>query len=147
MKSLVQIKRVVLLLMLPGALIGIQGCGSPAAPPVPEAVLAGSWELTTVNPSNLPKTVLTFDSNGNLTNITYTVGGASVSQIPISGSTTVVDSTVTISETLPNGGSISFQGTLNEAGTQATGNIVAVFSVTNIFTTTLPGVPAVLTKQ
>jgi hypothetical protein len=147
MKRVNRLQKVALLALVPMLLVGLYGCGALPGPPVPESVLAGNWILATANASNLPTTILTFDSNGNLTNIAYEIGGATVNQTPLNTATVVNGEAVTVTGTLPNSGSLSFQGTLNEFSTQATGNLIATISVTNIFSTTLPGVPATLTRQ
>lgn len=131
------------LTVVSGVILG--GCAA-AAPP-PEAILAGNWSLTTDQPSLLPPTTVTFDSNGNFTQITYEYQNATITQIPINGSTLVSGDTVTISESLDNGSSLNFVGTINSAGTQIKGNLVATLNITSIFVVQFNGVPATLTKQ
>jgi hypothetical protein len=137
--------KVLLALVVPVGVVLCGGC--PAAAPPPEAVLAGSWALTTNQPSNLPPTVLNFDANGNFTSIVYTVGGATITQTPINGSTLVSGTTVTVSQSLTNGSSLNFVGQLNAANTQASGTLIATLNITSILSIQFSSVPATITKQ
>lgn len=131
-------------LVLPAVVILCGGC---PAPPPPEAVLAGSWALTTDQPSALPPTVLNFDANGNFVSIVYTVGNTVITQTPVGGSSLVSGSTVTISQSLTNGSSLNFVGQLNSTNTQAQGSLIATLNIGNLLNIQFSGVPATITRQ
>ena len=92
---------------------GIFGC--PQILPPPEAALEGTWELIpddTVDP-RLTDWFLTFDSRGQLAEVTYTfVGGDTVTWHNPSGSIEVDEDQVHISVTFLTNG-FTFEGTLD----------------------------------
>jgi len=120
----------------------VGGCGTCLNPF--DDTLAGNWALTTDSESNLPDTVLTFDSNSQLTKVTFTLEGGTTIEATPSATTTISDSTVTINVSISQG-VLNFVGTLNEAQTVATGTLNAALTVGGA-TITLPGVDATLTK-
>ena len=77
-------KAILLCLCMMPVLI-FRGCAATAPPP--EAVLSGNWSLTTDQPSNLPPTTLSFNSDGTFTQIIYDVNNAMITQTPINGTT------------------------------------------------------------
>jgi hypothetical protein len=125
-----------------GSVLLFGGCG--VLPP--EAVLSGTWKLTTDEASTLPDTFLIFNSNGVLTTIQFVVGGATISQTIQTGSTTVSGTNVTISQGFGGTSSINFIGTLNTTNTVATGTLQTIINLGTI-TITLPATPATMTKQ
>ena len=124
----------------------VNGCASPSKPP--EAVLAGTWSLVPANATTpaLSELLLTFDSNGNLTQTQYQVGSNAVVTTPIiGGDTTVNGSDVTISVGFL-GNTLSFAGTLNSTNDLATGNLTTVITV-GLSTVTIDNGAATMTKQ
>lgn len=134
----------VVFLSIIGVICG--GCPAPApAPPLPEAILAGTWRLTTDNVTNLPGTTVVFDANGNLTSVTYVAADTTITQTPISGSTVVNGSVVAISQTFPNGSRMEFAGTLNTTATQIQGSLVLTINQ-GLFNIFIDNEPATLTR-
>jgi hypothetical protein len=125
-----------------GSVLLYGGCG--VLPP--EAVLSGTWKLTTDEASTLPDTFLIFNSNGVLTTIQFVVAGATISETVLTGSTTVTGTNVTISQGFGGTSSLNFIGTLNTTNTVITGNLQTIINLGAI-TITLPGTPATMTKQ
>jgi hypothetical protein len=132
-----------LLVCLSGVLVLIGGCAS-CFPPPNEAILAGNWSLTTDVSSDLPATVLFFDSLGQLTKIEFTLDSGVVVGTSPASVVTVTGSTVAIN-ILIGQGSINFLGTLDEAQNVATGTLNAALTLGGA-TITLPGVDATLTR-
>lgn len=124
----------------------LHGCGVTNPP---EAILAGTWSLV---PDNTPvpaltTLLLTFDSNGNWTQVQYQIGtSATVTKSISTGDTTVDGSDVTISATIGFGDTISFQGTLDSTNTVITGNITTILNSAGQ-TVTINNGPATMTKQ
>jgi hypothetical protein len=122
------------------------GCAPPPGPGPGEGILAGNWSLTTDQPSDLPPTVVSFDSTGKFTQIAYQVDGVTITQVPIDGSTLVSGNTVNISQTLTTGSSLDFVGQLNSANTQITGSLIATLNI-SILSIQVSDQPATLTRQ
>ncbi len=119
------------------------GC---AAPPPPEAVLSGTWQLTTDQPSTLPTTFLIFDTNGNLTTLQFVTNNATITQSNLNSNTLVNGSAVTVSATF-GVSTISFNGTLNSVNPFATGTLSAQLNLSNGIVVNLNGVAATLSKK
>ncbi len=96
------------------ATLAVLSAGCTPVPPA-TAVLAGTWKLTTPSDvTNLTELLLTFDSNGNLSNVTYKIGDKATITSPTPTATTAVaGQNVTISATFV-GNSLSFSGVLND---------------------------------
>ncbi|HVP12245.1 MAG TPA: hypothetical protein VMV94_13790 [Phycisphaerae bacterium] len=134
-----------LLLMVPFTCLPA-GCGVLFAPP-PEAVLAGTWNLTTQTTEPLTQLLLTFDQNGTLTTIVYQIGtDLAITTAVVSSSTDVNGKQVTISTTFL-GGTLSFNGTLNDANNVITGTLTTEIVLAPLTTVTINGGAATLTKQ
>lgn len=141
MKSRICLLSVSLLVLTSGLLTFVGGCGTVVPP---EAVLSGDWSLTTNSPSNLPPTLLNFDSSGNLKTITFTINNGNVQYDATNSTTLVSGKNVTI--TLAFGaGSLSFVGTLDDNNTNITGNLTTSIVINNL-TINLVGAAATLTK-
>jgi hypothetical protein len=131
------------LLVLTGiSVLVFSGC---AAAPPPEAVMSGTWKLTTDQPSALPTTYLTFDSNGNLTQIQFVTSKGTITQSNLNSTTLVNGSTVTISATF-GVSTVSFNGTLNSVDPFATGFLSTALNLSNGIVVNLTGVAATLSK-
>jgi hypothetical protein len=114
-------------------------------PVPPEAVLAGTWSVTAEDSPDLKELVFTFDSNGNLSNVTYQVGSNASISVPAPESTTEVNgSSVTISSTFLNN-SVVFEGTMNSTNTVITGTLTTQITVGGLIITIDNGA-ATLTK-
>lgn len=115
-----------------GLLAVMPGCAWLVAPP-PEAVLAGTWDLTPEAATDLEQLQLTFDGDGVLTQITYRVtDSTTLTVLDPPGQTEVDGSEVTIVATF-NGNALVFTGQLQ--GTtpeQINGNLTALISVGSI---------------
>ncbi len=106
------------------ALASAWGCGMieivPSTPP-PEAVLEGTWKLTTENDVGLTQTFFTFDARGQLDKVTYKVGqNTTVTDNSPTGHTTVLGNSVTIDSSFAGSGQV-LKGTLDETKTVITG--------------------------
>jgi hypothetical protein len=137
-------RRRALLLVVP-LLALMHGCASPP----PEAILAGTWSLVPTNATipALTTLLLTFDSNGNWTQVQYQIGSnATVTRSITTGDTTVNGSDVTISSSLGFGDTVSFAGTLDSTNTVITGNITTILNSSGQ-TITINNGPATMTKQ
>ena len=124
---------------------GCAGCLQP--PPPPEAVLAGTWLMTPV-PQTVPPVEnwrLTFDSDGNLTNITFTIVGVTTTWTNPSGATSVDGDSVYISST-DQGSGLTFTGTLNSDKNVIDGSLTSNIVVGGV-TISLSQGPATMTKQ
>ncbi len=133
-----------LMVVAPLALVA---AGCPTTEPPAEAVLAGTWEVsTTPEESDLTQLLLTFNQNGDLQTVTYQVSDNTVITVPSPlGNTNVEGQEVTISSTFL-GNSLSFSGTLNETNDVIEGNITTTITVGGIVITIDNG-EATLTKQ
>lgn len=117
-------KMTVCTLLLPLLVLG--GCPAPA-PPLPEAVLEGTWELTgDALPAEITDYLVTFNEVGEITRISFryneivTVTVSTSSSID--SSSTVSGSDVSIVASWFTVNNLVFSGTLNEALTQMTGS-------------------------
>jgi hypothetical protein len=106
-------------LMIPCiALLSIAGC--PPRVVDPRVALAGVWEFVSDEPQ-LGETLLTFDRNGDLTQITYVVGGVTFTPTTFAGTTDVdADKNVSVSATF-GVSTFAFFGTINEGLDQIIG--------------------------
>jgi hypothetical protein len=137
---------------LPALVVGcallLTMAGCPAPTPPPEAVLAGTWQLVpsqTFTPA-LTNWFLTFNSDGDLTQISYTFAGfATVTLNNPPSATNVNGSSVFISSTV-SGNGLTFSGTLNSTNTVATGTLSSNLVVGGVTISVDQG-PATLTKQ
>lgn len=125
---------------------GCAGCLQPTPPP--EAVLSGTWLLVPTPQTNptINNMDITFDSNGVVTQLSYSLGeSTSVTWSNPPNATNVDGSSVYVSIT--NGGSnVTFSGTLNSENTEATGNVTTNLIIGGI-TVSLDNGPATMTKQ
>ncbi len=122
----------------------LSGCGPP--PPPPEAVLQGTWAVTVENAPDLKELLVTFDENGNVTEVQYKLGdNATITVASPTGVATVDGSNVIISATFNDNG-LTFNGTLNSDNTVITGNLTTQIAIGGLIVTINNG-PATLTKQ
>lgn len=142
MKSRFGLISAALLILTSGILTFMGGCGIVGSP---EGVLAGNWLLTTTDNSNLPPTVLNFDSSGNLTKVTFTINNGNIEYATPNSTTLVSEKNVTVTVAF-DAGSLSFVGTLNDDNTVATGNLTTSLTVGGLVIN-LVGSNATLTKQ
>jgi hypothetical protein len=133
-----------LLSLVAGLMLTNVGC--PPPPPPAEAVLAGTWTLTTQASTNpdLTQVLLNFDDNGELVSVTSIFLNAQATRTLTSTSTTVDGSNVAVSSTTA-GFTLNFTGTLNAAGDVITGNASWALTIGNTTITAQAG-PATLTK-
>lgn len=115
-------------------LVGIFGC--PELAPPPEAVLEGTWELvpTISFGPQLEHLYLTFDSDGDLSQVKYTfVDLTTVTWDYPPGSVSVDGDQVHISST-QSGNGLTFDGTLDSATdpTKADGEVTANLNVRSV---------------
>ncbi len=122
--------------------VALPGCPSL----LPTAVVEGTWALTAQNAPNLNELLITFNSTGRVTHVTYQLAGGSVISVnaPV-GTVTVSGKNVSVNTTF-NGNSLTFNGTLNSANTVITGSITTHI-VVGAVTVTINNGPATLTKQ
>jgi hypothetical protein len=138
--------------LIGGALLLVAATGCPIIiPPLPEAVLQGTWELTgdLVSPQ-VSDFLITFDRDGQITRMTYVFGG--ITTVTISGadlrsSSNVNGDNVSITATWGSGSTLFFQGTLNNAKNQITGSTGYRLVISESITIEIPTGPATLTKQ
>jgi len=117
-----------------------------------KAVLTGTWELTEVHDpnSNLTNVLLTFDSDGELSYLSYDYLGVTttVTGTALIFNTSVDGSDVTLAGTF--GGephnNLSFDGTLNSDNTVIDGNASFLIYANNTYVY-FPSGPATLTKR
>lgn len=129
-----------------GAALLAATTGCPFSSP-PEAVLEGTWKLTTSQALNPPVTdwLLTFDKNGDLTEVKYTANAATVTWDRPRATTNVDGSDVSISGER-SGGSLTFEGTLDSTNTVITGKLTSTLEVGSA-TITVDHGDATMTKQ
>jgi len=90
--------------------------------PPPEAILAGTWQLTTEQTTELTQTFFTFDSAGQLDKVTYKIGdNATITDNSPRGTVSVSGASVTIDATFAGSGQI-INGTLNDENDVITGD-------------------------
>lgn len=105
-------------------LVACTGCPSIIieTDPPPEAVLAGTWQFTTEQDTELTDTFFVFDNRGQLDKVIYKVGdNATVTDNSPRGTVTLSGNTVTISATFAGSGQV-INGTLNETQDVIQGN-------------------------
>jgi hypothetical protein len=108
-------------------------------------VLEGTWAFTVDSTPNLNELLLTFNQNGQVTNVTYQVtGSAEISVNAPVGQATVNGKNVTVTSTFQ-GNSLTFNGTLNDDNTVAQGTITLQITVGAV-TVTVNGGAATMTK-
>lgn len=136
--------RVMLLVVSVAGLLG--GCSILFPPTSPEAVLAGTWAVTVQNAPDLKQLLITFNSTGNVTSVSYKLGDNATITVPSPVGVAEVNGTsVTISATFNNNG-LTFNGTLNSTNTVITGSLTTQIVVGSVVVTVDNG-PATLTKQ
>ncbi|MEW6252491.1 MAG: hypothetical protein AB1716_17785 [Planctomycetota bacterium] len=140
--------RVPLLFAATALLAANFGCPAPAPPP--EAVLAGVWQMVpsqNFNPQ-LTNWFLTFDEDGELTQVSYTFAGAATVTWNNPPSATTVNGTAVFISVTQSGNGLTFDGTLNSATapTSATGTLNSNLVVGGVTITVNQG-PATLNKQ
>lgn len=136
----VQLPLLVLLALL------AQGSGCQIAPPVPppEAVLEGTWDLTTDDEFALTRTIFVFDQLGRISEMRSVFLALTITDHDVHSSTEVSGSDVTIITTT----NLIFHGTFNEDFSVATGKLSTEFTIP--FTSTVVSIDkgdATLTKQ
>jgi len=135
-----------------GALLltALAGCGWMVTEP-PEAVLEGTWELTNnVLDSGVTSLLLTFDKDGQMTEINYVYNNLTItidSGSFVRSSTDVKGSNVSISASWGSGSTFFFEGTLNAAQTVVDGSTSYELEITPAITISRPTGPATLTRQ
>ena len=138
--------RLPLLIAVSASLAGIFGC--PDLQPA-NGVMHGTWLLTPSQNANPPVTniLLTFDPTGQLTTMSYTVNGTTLTWNDPPPFVAVDGTSVRITAT-QSGNGLMFDGTLNSATapTSATGTLSANLVVGNL-TVSVPQGTATLTKQ
>ena len=116
-----------LLLAIPFTLVS--GCVSP---PPPEAVLAGTWQLTQETDEQLTDFFLTFDSSGNLVKLSFTVGDNITVESPITSATVSVQGAAAQITTECMAGDLTFNGTLDETNNIIQGQLTSTITVFGI---------------
>jgi hypothetical protein len=135
--------RVIFLATAVAGLAALTGC--PPTPP-PEAVLEGTWEMTTTESTDLTQLLLTFDAQGDLSRITYQLdGGTILIATSPTAATNVNGDDVSISVTFSSN-ALVFNGKFNNAKTVITGTTTTYITV-GLFVVQINNGPAVLTKQ
>jgi hypothetical protein len=112
--------------------------------PSPEYALYGTWELTNDQSTDLTQTLLTFDTKGQLTSVSYTALGVTVTNDNITGTSNVSGNNVTISTTF-GANSLNFVGVFNADKTVATGE-GGTSATLGGFTISVDNGPVTLTK-
>jgi hypothetical protein len=117
------------ILLIPALVLLACISGCPESAPPPESVLEGTWELIPSNKPDMRLTgcFLTFDSNGELTQVRYTLLDlATVTWNNPPGSVTVEGNQIHVSAT-QSGNGLTFDGTLDSdtAPTIAPGSLSA----------------------
>ncbi|MFH1417651.1 MAG: hypothetical protein ABII12_05110 [Planctomycetota bacterium] len=101
------------------------GCETIPSVPPPEAVLAGTWDLTPDQYLGLAKNVFVFDELGRITEMRSVFLAITVTERDVHRSTSVVDRNVSIATT----GNLIFDGTFNDDFTIATGKLTTEFTI------------------
>jgi len=127
-------------------LVGILGCDGL---PSPKSLLAGTWELIPSEPPNpdMKDWLLTFDTAGELTGVSFTLGDRTITwNDPIS--TTSVDQEELHISVTHIGQTLTFDGTLDSASepTSADGSLTARVDVGDVAIANSEG-DATLVKQ
>lgn len=136
--------RLSLLIAVSALLAGVFGC--PELQPA-ESVLAGTWELNQSANANVTDWLLTFDSQGDLTQMSYVVDNVLIIWTDPPAAVRVDGDQVHISAT-QSGNGLNFDGTLDstEAPTTATGSLSADLVIGDL-RVSVPQGPATLVKQ
>ena len=129
------------------ALLAGGGCNTMPPVPPPEAILAGIWKLTPGSAQGYTHKTLTFNEVGRLTKIETTsvnlfLQNVTVTEQNLNIQQTVGATTVKINMTNDQ----IFNGTLNDAKTEATGSLLSESRIFDTIITTELG-PATMTKQ
>lgn len=105
------------------ALVAFSTGGCPIVDPtdLPEAVLQGTWKLTTDQSDDLSETFLIFDARGDLSRVEYKVGSVTFTDNSPVGRSDVDGKNVTIDATFAGSGQV-FRGTLNDDNTVIEGS-------------------------
>jgi len=109
--------------------------------PGPEAVLAGTWELTVDAETNGTKTILKFDSFGRLLEVGTQTGSVTVTDTNATGTVTVVNKNLTLKTST----NLRFEGTFNDAMTEVKGTLFTEFTLFGT-TTSIDMGPATMKK-
>ena len=127
-------------------LAGVSGGCNSFFPPPPEAILAGTWSLTTSSVPDLTEFLLIFDQNGHLTTVEYRIGSDLLITAPAPESSTTVDGTEVFISAIFFGNSLNFHGLLNDSNTVITGTLTTRIDA-GIAIITINDGPATMTKQ
>ena len=111
---------------------------------IEEAALHGTWELTNDQSTDLTQTLLTFDTKGQLTSVSYTIAGVTITNDAITGTSHVSGANVTITSTFLTN-SLNFIGTFNADKTVITGDAGTSATLGGI-TISVDNGPVTLTK-
>lgn len=113
-------------------LVGILGCGGL---PSPKSLLAGTWELIPSEPPNpeMKDWFLTFDTTGELTKVSFTLGDRTITWNDPTSATRVDDEELYISVAYL-GQTLTFDGTLDSASepTSADGSLTAKVAIGDV---------------
>jgi hypothetical protein len=113
----------------------------------PDAVLEGTWEMTgEALGNNVTDFLITFDDNGDITEVQYMVGAVQVEFTDIDSTTTVDGSSVSINASWGGPSQFIFDGTLNDSQDVIDGD-VSYSLTTDGVNINAPVGPATLTKQ
>ena len=107
--------------------------------------LQGTWALTTAQSTNLGQTLLTFNEEGALTSVSYTIAGVTITDHAVTASSHVTGNNVTITASFA-GNSINFVGTFNADKTVITGDAGTTITIGGI-TISIDNGAVTLTKQ
>jgi hypothetical protein len=137
--------RLPLLIAASVLLAGVFGC--PGLMPGPESVLEGTWELNQSADPAVTDWLLTFDSRGDLTEVSYEVAGVRKTWTDPPATVSVDGDQVRIAAT-QSGNGLNFYGVLDSVTdpTIATGSLSANMVVGNL-TISVPQGEATLVKQ
>ncbi len=98
--------------------------------PPAEAVLEGTWKVITEDDTELTSLFWVFDESGDLVEIRYVVGDATITDSKPLGDTTVEGKTVKV-QVGGNDANSLFEGTLNEANTESVGKLTLNWTFLN----------------
>jgi hypothetical protein len=99
-------------------LLGLSGCTNLLNLPSP---LAGTWTLTTDANDDLDNIKFTFDDDGNLVGLTYTVDGVVFTGSVSNSGIDLADNSLAIVITFPDDAGVSFTGNFTTSSNQVTG--------------------------
>jgi hypothetical protein len=111
-----------------------------------ESVLTGNWSLTLDNNTEVdwPATVIIFDSNGQISQVQFTLDSNVYATTYPDSTTTVDGSTVTI-KVFTDQGTLTFVGTLSADEQTISGTLTVALTFDDVVIT-LPGVNATMTR-